>query len=133
MESASIVLTPKDGYILVDCADLGIHTAGHTIKEALGSFCENFQFSAEVYTNGNERVLSRDALDLAEKLKPFVSFDGTSRPFDYTWGGCTTTSSRISRQKTLKNSSAKIETISFAEEAPPPAEGALSISGCGLS
>lgn len=86
MESMGIVLTPKDGYILVDCADLDIHAAGCTVKEALDSFCEDFQFAAEVYANGDERGLSRDALDLAEKLKPFVSFDGTSRPFDHTWG-----------------------------------------------
>ena len=70
----------------MDCADLGIHTVGHTIKDALDSFCEDFQFAAEVYANGDERGLSRDALDLAEKLKHFVPFDGTSRPFDHIWG-----------------------------------------------
>ena len=86
MESIGIVLTPKDGYILVDCADLDIHTAGHTVKEALDSFCEDFQFAAEVYANRDERGLSRDALELAEKLKHFVSVDRTSRPFDHTWG-----------------------------------------------
>ena len=78
MESISIILTPKDGYILADCAALDIHTAGHTVKEALASFCEDFRFAAEVYANGDERGLTRDALDLAEKLKHFVPVDGTS-------------------------------------------------------
>lgn len=78
MESISINLTPKGGYILVDCADLGIHTAGHTVKEALDSFCEDFQFAAETYVNTDNRSLSKDALELAEKLKPFVPVDGTN-------------------------------------------------------
>lgn len=85
-ESISIVLTPKDGYILADFAALDIHTAGHTVKEALDYFCEDFQFAAETYVNTDNRSLSKDALELAEKLRPLVSVDGTSCPFDYTWG-----------------------------------------------
>lgn len=86
MESISIVLTPKGGYILVDCVDLDIYTTGHTVKEALDSFCEYFQFAAETYVNADSGSLSMDALELAEKLKSIVSVDETNRPFDHIWG-----------------------------------------------
>ena len=75
MESIGIVLTPKGGYILADCADLDIHAAGCTVKEALDSFHEDFQFAVRAYVEKAAGLLSKDAEILSKKLEPFADIE----------------------------------------------------------